>query len=41
MKNKLQKLQNLCIEFILCQRKLDHKSPYFKELNTLNMEHSQ
>ena len=38
MKNKLQKLQNWCIRFIFRQRKFDHISPYFKKLNTLNME---
>ena len=38
LKNKLQKLQNWCIRFIFRQRKFDHISPYFKKLNTLNME---
>ena len=38
LKNKLQKLQNWCLRFIFRQRKFDHISPYFKKLETLNME---
>ena len=41
LKNKLQKLQNWNIHYIFKQRKFDQISPYFKKLNTLNMEKRQ
>ena len=38
LKTRIQRVQNSCIRYIFGLRKYDHISPYFQQLNTLNME---